>query len=182
MKNLSQRRSFVKSSILATSGLLLLHPLKSSARRLGQSKVTAELTSECDIRKHLFGKQVEVSGQIFDAAGQKPLENVNIEFWHLSPNSKHIGHRGTLTTDSEGRYRLKTDYPSREPGKSATLHFKISKGTELASTELKISQFGADITAKHWEKNNQLADDLLFPTFEKSLFRTKVNFNISINS
>lgn len=178
MKNNRKRRNFIKGSLLVSTGAMLLP----TSNLWATKSISFNTKSYADIRTNLFGKQVEVSGQIFDAAGQKPLENVTIEFWHLSPKSKQMGHRGTLTTNTDGNYHIKTDFPSKVPGKSAILHFKISKGSESVSTELKISKFGADISGKHWEQNHQLGNDLLFPKFEKSLFRTKINFNFSFNT
>ncbi len=109
------------------------------------------------------------------------MDNAKIEFWHLSPESKEYNHRSAVVTDSSGNFKILTDFPNREVGKYTTIHFKVSKDNQEFNTELKFSDFGAYITDKHWENNNRLHPELLFPRMEKSLYKTKINFNISIN-
>jgi protocatechuate 3,4-dioxygenase beta subunit len=164
---------------MATVGLILF-PTIASASDFGL-KTENKPAHQTDIRRGLFGKQIEITGQIFDASGKNPLNEVQLEFWHLSPNTDIVGHRGSLLTDENGRYQIFTDYPNREFGKHTTIHFKISKEEQASSTELKFSDFGAHITDKHWEANSILDQDLLFSSMEKSLYRTKFNFNFTIN-
>ncbi|KAA2216530.1 peptidase associated/transthyretin-like domain-containing protein [Maribacter flavus] len=178
MKNNQKRRNFLKGSVLASTGAMLLPTTDLFAK---ESSSSYPSISTADIRTKLFGKQVEISGQVFDVSGKNPLQNAKVEFWHLSPNSKQIGHKGLLITDSEGKYLLRTDYPSREMGKHTTIHFRVSMENEELVTELKFSDFGAFITDKHWESNQELDNDLLFPQLEKSIYKTKINFNFSIN-
>lgn len=178
MKNNQKRRNFLKGSVLASTGAMLLPTIDLFAK---ESSSSYPSISTADIRTKLFGKQVEISGQVFDVSGKIPLQNAKVEFWHLSPNSEQIGHKGLLITDSEGKYLLRTDYPSREMGKHTTIHFRVSKENEELVTELKFSDFDVFITEKHWEAHQNLEDSLLFPKMEKLLFRTKINFNISIN-
>ena len=162
---------------MASTGAMLLP----TTDLLAKESISSPSISKTDIRTKLFGKQVEISGQVFDGSGKNPLQNAKIEFWHLSPNSEQIGHKGLLITDSQGKYLLKTDYPSREVGKHTTIHFRVSKENKELVTELKFSDVGAYITNKHWESHQNLEDNLLFPKLEKSFYKTKVNFNISIN-
>ncbi|WP_125222665.1 peptidase associated/transthyretin-like domain-containing protein [Maribacter algicola] len=162
---------------MASTGAVLLHTTDLFAKE----PFSSPSISKTDIRTKLFGKQVEISGRVFDGSGKNPLQNVKIEFWHLSPNSEKIGHKGSLLTDTQGRYILKSDYPSKEMGKHTTIHFRVSRENKELVTELKFSDFGAYITDKHWESHQNLEDNLLFPQLEKSLYKTKINFNISIN-
>ena len=162
------------------SGGLILYPTISNAS--SSSLITkSSVSHQADIRQKLFGKQVEITGQIFDTTGKNILSGAKVEFWHLSPESYEYNHRSALVTDANGNFKILTDFPNREIGKQVTIHFKVSKDINEAVTELKISDFGAYITDKHWETNRNLADNLLFPKIEKSLYKTKINFNISIN-
>ena len=59
------------------------------------------------------------------------------------------------------------------------LYFKISNGNTTYFTELLINDFGAYITSKHWEENNQL-NDKLFPLKNGTLNFSEIQFHISI--
>ncbi|MFH6604506.1 hypothetical protein ACEZ3G_13530 [Maribacter algicola] len=179
MKQNYLRRNFLKNSLIASSGLMLF-PSKVRPS-ISTMQFESGVLHVKDIRKKLFGKQIEISGQIFDDTGKNILRGVLIEFWHLSPDSKKLGHKGSLITDENGCYHILTDYPNREFGKHTTVHFKLSTGARSTLTELKFSGFGAYITDKHWESNRNLEDSLLFPKMEKLFYKTKINFNISIN-
>ncbi|MFX0557708.1 hypothetical protein ACOCEA_12985 [Maribacter sp. CXY002] len=178
MKQNYLRRNFLKNSLIASGGLILF-PTIASASNSGL-RTEIGISHQTDIRRNLFGKQLEITGQIFDVTGNNTLRGVKVEFWHLSPNSEIIEYRGEMFTDINGRYLLKTDYPSRSIGKAATIHFKISKDYGQFETELKISEFGANITGEHWEANNHIGNDLLFPKMDKALYKTKINFNFSL--
>ena len=180
MKQNYLRRNFLKNSILATSGLILF-PTIASASNSNRRKANV-LSHQTDIRRNLFGKQIEISGQIFDASGKNTLSGAQLEFWHLSPNSEELGYKGKLVTDENGRYHLTSDYPSQKKGTVTTVHFKVSKNEIISETELKVSEFDAFITGVHWEKNNQLKEDLLFPKHSKKDLKTEVTFNISLNN
>lgn len=164
---------------MATSGLILFPTITSASN--SELRIEGNKFHKTDIRKNFFGKQIEITGQIFDATGKNPLEGVQVEFWHLSPNSNVLGHKGNMITDENGFYQIFTDYPNREVGKHTAVHFKISKDEQSSLTELKFSDFGAHITDKHWEANNMLDNNLLFPKLEKALYKTKLNFNFTIN-
>ena len=159
MKKQLLRRSFLKSSILASGGVVLLRPLESFAN---YPSVVSEdkFSPKCDIRKSFFGKQVVISGQVFDRTGKNQLKDVTIEFWHLSPNSKKINHRGKLVTGENGQYLIKSDFPSRELGKNTTMHFKLSKDEVVYETQLKFNSYSAFITDKHWEENNPIGNSI----------------------
>lgn len=162
------------------SGGLILFPTIASASNSGLGTEN-KLSHHTDIRKNIFGKQIEITGQIFDASGKNTLNGAQLEFWHQSPNTDIVGHRGSLITDENGRYQLKSDYPSRELGTATTVHFKVTKGGSQYVTELTVSDFDAFISSKHWEENHQLGEALLFPKREQQDLKTKVNFNISVN-
>lgn len=179
MKKNYLRRNFLKNSFLASGGLVLIPTILSASNT--EFKSVKNSSNVSDIRKKLFGKQIEIIGQIFDSSGKSTLRGATIEFWHLSPNSNEMGHNGSLLTDENGCYRIVTDYPNREFGKHTTIHYKVTKGEQSSLTELKFSDLAAHITDKHWERNHLLGEELLFPKIEISLNRTKINFNFTIN-
>lgn len=177
MKNNRKRRNFLKGSLLASTGAVLLPTTNLWAIK----SFSPHSKSLADIRTKLFGKQVEVSGQIFDAFGKNTVNNAKIEFWHLTPNSEEYNHRSHVLTDLNGNFKILTDFPNREFGKHTTIHFRVSKDNQETHTQLKFSDVAAFITDRHWESNRNLEDHLLFPQLEKSVYKTKINFNISIN-
>jgi protocatechuate 3,4-dioxygenase beta subunit len=132
-----------------------------------------------DLRTTVFGKHLSVKGVIYDELGINSLPNAKIEVWHLSPHSNKYRHRGTFKTDSFGNYEFITDYPNKEKGKCARIYFKVSKSETSYFTELSLNDYGAYISGKHWEENNQLGEKL-FPKKESFLNRSTVTFNISI--
>ncbi|NKI31947.1 hypothetical protein [Croceivirga thetidis] len=176
MKNKLHRRGFLKNSLAASGSLMLSVPLSAAAF----PNTTA--ASKCDIRLNPFGKQLEISGKIFDASGKKVLPNTTLQFWHFVDDAKKKSHRGMLTTDDKGRYQIKLDYPSNTGDRALNFGFDLSNGAKNYQTNLKISEFDAFITGEHWEANNQLEDNLLFPKHSKSDHRTMVEFNISLNN
>ena len=52
----------------------------------------------------------------------------------------------------------------------------------VCETELMVSEFDAFISGEHWEKNNQLKEELLFPKHSKYDLKTEVIFNISLTN
>ena len=184
MKNIPSRRLFLRKSAIATAGVALLSS-SSIATTLtnnnspfdGYNPYTEENT---DLRVASFnGKHLNVKGKIYDKTGTFPLSNATIEIWHLSPNSNSYKHHAKLKTDTNGQYNFVTDFPNRENGKMPRIYFKLSNNNTIYFTELLVNDFGAHITDKHWEENNQLGDKL-FPLKVGSTKSSTVEFNVSI--
>ena len=129
-----------------------------------------------------LGKEVSVSGKIFDATGKTTVPNALVEVWHLSPEKEVYKHRGKMFTDVDGSYQFITDWPNREPGKQHRIYFKVSNEGKTIFTELLFSEFGANISGVHWENNQCLEEELRFPKFNTFLNKSTINFNISINN
>lgn len=178
------RRLFLGKSLLVATGLICV-PTGAIAKELGSDSAPFKgynpyTDYKTDLRTSLFGKEVSVSGKIYDASGKTTIPNAFVEVWHLSPEKQVYKHRGKMFTDAEGSYQFITDWPNREQGKQRRIYFKVSNAEKTIFTELLLSDFGANITGEHWEANNHIGNELLFPKFEKSFFRTKINFNFSL--
>ena len=137
----------------------------------------AEETTDLRISS-LFGKHLYVKGEIYDKTGTYTLSNTTIEVWHLSPESNKYKHHAKLITNNNGEYSFVTDFPNKEEGKMPRIYFKVSNNNTTYFTELLVNDFGAHITDKHWEENNQLKDNL-FPVKKGTKNNSSVIFNIS---
>lgn len=185
MNHNPSRRLFIRKSVLATTGLALLSTntfantiINTDAPFQGYNPY-AEEKNDLRVSK-LIGKHLTIKGKIFDETGTFTLPNTNIEVWHLSPNSKSFKHKAKLKTDASGAYSFITDFPNNEKGKPPRIYFKVSNKYKSYFTELIITDFDAHISAKHWEENNQLGDDKLFPIKEGKLNASTITFNISL--
>ncbi|WP_147678872.1 dioxygenase family protein [Algibacter pacificus] len=182
----SSRRLFLRKTAMATTGIALastsslLNGLtKDDSPFNGYNPYTEQKT---DLRTSLIGKEVIVTGTLYDATGNKPVSNAKIEVWHLSPNSQKYNHRGKMYTDKNGHYKFISDWPNQEQGKQPRIYFKVSQNDTVYFTELIFNNLGAHISCKHWEKQHVLGEEKLFPTMKTSLNTSKINFNLSINT
>lgn len=184
MKKTTPRRSFLSKTLMASAGLALASSTSVARAFSGNTSpfrgYNPFAEEKTDLRKSLFGQHVEVRGQIFDSSGANVLSNAKIEVWHLSPNSKKFEHRAVLYSDKNGSYRFTTDYPNREIGKIPRIYFRVSRSSKPYFTELSFNDYGAYISGKHWEKNQQLGDQKLFPTQLSFLNTSQIKFNISL--
>ncbi|MBX2827115.1 MAG: hypothetical protein KTR22_03090 [Flavobacteriaceae bacterium] len=183
MKKTSDRRTFLRTSAIAASGIALLSTqtvealTNDSSPFEGYNPFAEEKT---DLRTFIFGKSIQVSGTVYDASGNFPEKDVQLEVWHLSPNSSKFRHRAKLKTDALGRYRFITDVPNNEKGKMGRIYFRVSKGDYAYFTELAVSETSAQLTAKHWEENNQLKEGV-YLIRERNSNQLNVTFNIAFN-
>lgn len=184
MKIQSSRRLFLRNSAIATTGIAffsatpLINAFTTEESPFDGYNSYAEIKT--DLRTSSFlGKHITIQGKIFDKTGTDFLPNTSVEVWHLSPNSNSFRHRAKLKTDSNGAYNFVTDFPNKETGKGARIYFKVSNSNTTYFTELLVTDFGAHITGKHWEENNQLKDDL-FPIKTGAENNSSVVFNMSI--
>ncbi len=179
------RRLFLGKTLLAATGLICV-PTGAIAKEFdshsapfkGYSSFTDLKT---DLRTSFLGKEVSVSGKIYDVTGKTTIPNALIEVWHLSPEKKNYKHRGKMFTDDDGNYTFITDWPNRALGKQRRIYFKVSKNNNVVYTELIFNDFDAHITDKHWEQNQQLAENKRFPKFDTFLNKSTINFNFTIN-
>lgn len=183
MKKTSSRRLFLHKSAIATAGVVLLSSTTFANNFTnnyspfeGYNPYSEEKT---DLRTStLFGKHLTVKGKIYDELGINPLSKVNIEVWHLSPNSKSYGHKAKFNTNDKGEYLFITDFPNKNYGKMPRIFFKISDSNKTYFTELLLDNANAHITDKHWTENKQLKNKL-FPIKEDFQNSSTINFNIT---
>lgn len=73
------------------------------------------------------GKGFVVSGTVRSASGCGPIASARIEWWSANPRGQYDeDHRATQRVDSEGRYRIETDFPGRYPGRPPHLHVRVT--------------------------------------------------------
>ena len=184
-KNTS-RRSFLSNSVMATTGLAfftstdIVRAFTADESPFKGYNPFAPVKN--DLRVYPFGRHVKVSGKIYNDQGTKPLQNVSIEVWHLTPNSDNYKHRARLYTDESGSYSFITDLPAREMGRNYRIYFKVSDKTNCYFTELSFNNSGAYISDRHWESNNQLGEERLFPKQKVFLNQSNIAFNIALNN
>jgi len=184
MKNHPSRRLFLQKTVIATTGVVLLSSssiantfTNSNSPFDGYNPYSEEKT---DLRTSSFsGKHITVKGKIYDKSGLFSMPNTTVEVWHLSPDSNKYRHQGKMSTNETGEYHFITDFPNKEEGKASRVYFKVSTNETSYFTELLLNDFGAHITGKHWEENNQLGDKL-FPIKDDSNNSSTITFNISI--
>ena len=184
MKINRTRRLFLRNAVLTAVGLATV-PSKILASPSTKNPspfkgYNPSVTHNSDLRKFpLSGKQITVKGCVYDKTGMHPVANASIEVWHLSPNSNKFNHSAKLLSNANGEYLFKTDFPNKEEGKIPRIYFKVSHGFHSYCTELLVSDFGANITGDHWEKNKQL-ETRLFPQKTGTINVSTVTFNLSI--
>ncbi|SIR00473.1 peptidase associated/transthyretin-like domain-containing protein [Maribacter ulvicola] len=179
------RRLFLGKSLLMATGLICV-PTRAIAKEIGANSLpfkgyTSYTDVKTDLRTSNLSKEVSVYGKLYDATGKTTIPNAMIEVWHLSPEKMVYRHRGKMFTDDDGAYTFITDWPNREPGKKHRIYFKVSHEGRSMFTELLFSDLGAHITGEHWENNQQLAENMRFPTFSTVLNKSIINFNFTIN-
>ena len=172
---------FLQHAAIATTGVALLSTGVAQAFTTespydGYNPYSEEKT---DLRTSLFDKQLRVKGVLYDKSSMKPLANASIEVWHLSPNSTKYRHRGKLRTNDAGEYNFITDYPNHELAKVPRVYFKITNKGDEVFTDLVLNETGAHVSDNHWQANQHLGDKL-FPTSDKNLNTSTINFNLSI--
>ena len=180
------RRHFLGKTLLVATGLICV-PTGAIAKEFGTNSApfkgyTPYTDVKTDLRTSFLGKEVSVSGKIYDATGKTTIPNALIEVWHLSPEKQVYKHRGKMFTDVDGSYQFITDWPNREPGKQHRIYFKVSNAKKAIFTELLFSDFGANVSGEHWEQHQQLAENKLFPSFNTFLNTSEISFNITINN
>lgn len=175
MKNASSRRNFLRTSALVSSGIALLStPVGHALTPHESSQIRT-----CNLGTTWLGDHIRVTGTIFKKSDLTPVSNAEIEIWHLTSGSRKTNLQGHLTTNADGTYSIITDFPKREPGKMARIHFKVISQNKSYNTSLILSELGAFISEKHWEENQELQEKL-FPRVEHTWDAKQVQFNISI--
>lgn len=186
MKKTTPRRSFLGKTLMATVGLACVSSTSVlnafTAKESPFEGYNPYAEAKTDLRVNSFGKHVAISGKIFESSGKIPLSNALVEVWHMSPGSKKFRHRTKLKTNAFGEYRFITDLPNRKMGKHYKVYFKVSNSETSYFTELSFNNHDAFISDKHWENNNQLGDELLFPTYTTFLNRSTIQFNMALTN
>ena len=181
MKKTTSRRLFLQRTAIATTGVALLstgiaQAFTTASPYDGYNPYSEEKT---DLRTTLFEEQLRVKGVLYEKSSMKPLANASIEMWHLSPNSTKYRHRGKLKTNAAGEYNFITDYPNNELAKVPRVYFKVTHAGDEVFTDLVLNDTGAHVSDTHWNANQHLGDKL-FPTSEKNLNTSIINYNLSI--
>ena len=99
------------------------------------------------------GDPLVISGQVFDAAGLRPVPNIVVYAYHTDVKGLYTPSgagrpprlRGWARTDAEGRYEFQTIRPAPYPGNGppAHVHFELS-GAGHARQEAEELQFEGD--------------------------------------
>jgi protocatechuate 3,4-dioxygenase beta subunit len=184
-KPISSRRSFIAKTSLAVVGTTLLTTSTTFANLL-KTSYTFEgyqpiLEFKNDLRTFIAEKSLKVSGTLYTSeTNLQPCANALVEIWHLSPNSKEFNHKGKFITDQNGQYTFYTDFPNRKEGYKPRIFFKITNQEKTDYTELILDTNQAYISHNHWEKNQELKEDL-FPSYNLLKKQGEINFNFIIN-
>jgi len=169
----SNRRAFVRKMLFTSVGTAMCVSVQAFSKKTNN-------TNLADCRDSIFSNRiVTVNGIVYSKDGKAPMPNVEIEVKHLSPKSKRYSHAGKLQTNSKGEYKIITDFPNKELGKSARIHFKIL-GPQAYETELLITKNDAFITDKHWVRNNKLGKKMFPKNINTGNRNTNIKFNFSI--
>ena len=180
----TSRRSFLGKTSAVVAGIALFSSTKTFAKLLDRTSpfegYNPFIEEKTDLRTgSSLDKTLKISGQVYTSDGTQTISNARIEVWHLSPGSEKYKHRGYFFSNDEGQYTFHTDFPNRTEGKKPRIFFKSTSGSKIDFTELILDDNHAHISDTHWEKNKVLKRKL-FPTYNKSLFETKIQFNFTI--
>ncbi len=109
---------------------------------------------------NLPGTPIQISGHVFEGLDTtKPVANAKIEIWHTDsagsyhPNNngpisaykpEDIALRGYITTDAGGAYSFTSIYPGEYTGRTRHIHFKITAGAKVLTTQLIIPSLTGD--------------------------------------
>jgi len=149
--------------LLATPLLLLAGSLAAQQRRLTPrmtlgpfypdalpAERDADLTVVAGQPGRAAGALVYVQGQVTDIRG-KPLAKARVEVWQANDKGRYAHSAdtdasgpldpnfqgyGTLVTDAQGRYRIKTIKPAPYSGRTPHLHFTATAGGERLVTQM----------------------------------------------
>jgi protocatechuate 3,4-dioxygenase beta subunit len=109
---------------------------------------------------NLPGTPILISGHVYEGlSNSKPMANAKIEIWHADsagsyhPNNngdvssyklEDIALRGFITTDASGAWQFTTVYPGEYNGRTRHIHFKITAGSKVLTTQLIIPSLSGD--------------------------------------
>jgi protocatechuate 3,4-dioxygenase beta subunit len=174
MKDQSTRRFFLRNVLMASVGISVL-PLRASSKREFYSP---DLKTNFKLGG-LHDKSITVTGKIYDKTGLQTRSDTAIEVWYLSPVTKKFEYAKNIRTNKAGEYMFTTDFPEKELGNLARIHFKVASKERSYETELLVSDFGAYVTDKHWALNSNMGENL-FPRQQSTENITELIFNLSI--
>ncbi len=174
MKKNLPRRTFLKHSVMASTGLTLL-PSANVLASVG--KTTAQTTKHIDLRSNPFGKSLEVFGTLYDAQTHEPLNNATLNVSYKSFGFLGLKRRAQLHTNAEGRYCFLMDHPERLEGAGQKVEFEIRHGLISETTTLYCFNNWSYIDSNHFHKQEALGT-CKFPKHQG----TSVQFDLSINT
>jgi protocatechuate 3,4-dioxygenase beta subunit len=109
---------------------------------------------------NLAGTPIQISGHVYEGLdNSKPTANAKIEIWHADgsgsyhPNNngpigsykpEDIALRGFIMTEANGAYSFTTIYPGEYTGRTRHIHFKITDGAKILTTQLIIPSLTGD--------------------------------------
>ena len=104
-----------------------------------------------------------------------------MEFWHLSQSSPTGVYKKSVSVDESGRYEISTEMPHKKKNLPRKLYLRIKGQNTSYTTYLVITQNDVHMTDKHWESNNALSENMLYPRVKKEAGIRTINFNLSLN-
>ena len=182
MKQHYSRRHFIRQSTVISAGLSLCSTQVISAFNspLGQGSNVDILSSYKDIRTSVLkNKSVCVSGVVYDKNSLKPKSNTLLKVWHRSAFKDETDINTLLKTSMNGSFKILTNLPPRDLGKSGRLFFQVNPNKYSKPIELIINNIGAHIMSSYWESCDGL-DNELVPITKTTFFSHKIAFNLFV--
>jgi protocatechuate 3,4-dioxygenase beta subunit len=109
---------------------------------------------------NLLGTPILISGHVYDGLDNaKPIANAKIEIWHTDASGSYhpngngdiatykpddVALRGFVTTDETGAWTFSSIYPGEYTGRTRHIHFKITAGSKVLTTQLIIPSLTGD--------------------------------------
>ncbi len=84
------------------------------------------------------GTGLIIEGMVRNAGSCEAIAGARVEWWQTNPAGRYDDdHRGALISDSEGRYRLETDFPPPYSRRPSHVHFKVfAPGNRTLTTQV----------------------------------------------
>jgi protocatechuate 3,4-dioxygenase beta subunit len=120
---------FPRSSLLSVSAVLLVSSVPvagaQKCRPTPWDEIGPFYRPNAPLRARL-GSGYVLSGTVRSAADCRPLPGARIEFWQAGTNGEYDdAHRGAIIADSQGRYRLETDFPAGYARRPPHIHILV---------------------------------------------------------
>jgi protocatechuate 3,4-dioxygenase beta subunit len=109
---------------------------------------------------NLPGTPILMTGHVYEGLDNaKPVANAKIEIWHTDASGSYhpngngdiatykpedVALRGFVTTDASGAWTFSSIYPGEYTGRTRHIHFKITAGSKVLTTQLIIPSLTGD--------------------------------------